>query len=549
MGDQTKNRQSKGVAPNSISYHDISRDDQEFIVRALKRGVTRREILSWLVAAGVAITSAGTIIGTAEKVFAAAPKRGGKIKASMNATGPGDTLDPIIARQSTDYLRQRAHYNNLVRLDDKIIPQPELAREFSANSNFTEWIFKLRKDVEWHDGGKMTADDVIWTLNRHIGKDSKSKSKIFMSMVKEFKKEDDYTVKAVLNSPNADLATVLGTFHFRIIKKGTTNFQNPPGTGPYKLKEFKPGIRSLHVRNDNYWGEGPYLDELEVIAITDTVARVNALLAGDVDLINTVDPKAVGKIKSTKGKEIITSPSGAYLAINCLRDTVPGKSDDFVMALKYLQNRKKILKTVCKGFGMVGNDQPISVAYPDHCADLPQRSFDPEKAKFHLRKSGVTEAQIHVAPLTGRSVDTVMVLQREASKIGLDLKIKMVPTSGYYGSIWNKKPLCVTRWNMRPTANAMLSLAYAPEAPWNDTHWKSERMGELLIASRSVTDPVERKAMYCEMQTLIHNGSGSIIPVFADTIDAKSSKVHGIGKCPLGPLGASEWPEFVWLDA
>jgi peptide/nickel transport system substrate-binding protein len=435
MGNQKKNCQSKSVAHDRVSYNDISKGDQKFIADAITKGVTRREVLSWLLAAGVTMTAAGTILGTAEKVFAATPKRGGRIKVAMNAAGPNDTLDPQVARISVDYLRQRAHYNNLVRLDDKINPHPELAQEFSANSNFTEWTFKLRKDVEWHDGGKMTADDVVWTLNRHIGKESKSKAKAFVSMVQEFKKDDDHTVKAVLNSPNADLATILGTFNFRILKQGTTNFQNPPGTGPFKLKEFKPGIRSLHVRNDNYWGDGPYLDELEVFAISDTVARVNALLSGDVDLAAMVDPKAAKKIQSTTGKEIISNPSGSYSGFNCLRDTGPGKNNDFVMALKYLQRREKIVKAVLKGYGIIGNDQPINIAYPDHCSDLPQRMFDPEKAKFHLKKSGITSAQIHVAALTAGSIDAIMILQREASKIDLTLDIKRVPTDGYWGNL------------------------------------------------------------------------------------------------------------------
>jgi peptide/nickel transport system substrate-binding protein len=548
MGDDKKNKQLNSMIRNDIGYNDISSNDQEFISSALNKGVTRRELLSWLVAAGVTITCAGTIIGTAEKVFAATPKRGGKIRSAMNATGPNDTLDPQSARISTDYVRQRAHYNNLVRLDDSIKPQPELAQEFSANSNFTEWTFKLRKDVEWHDGGKMNADDVVWTLNRHLGKNSKSKAKALVSTVKEFKKDDDYTVKAILDFPNADLATILGTYNFKILKKNTIDFQNPPGTGPYRLIEFKPGIRSLHVRNDNYWGEGPYLDELEVFAISDTVARVNALLAGDIDLTIMIDPKAIKKIEAKKNLEVLSNPTGAYIAINCLKDTAPGKNNDFVTALKLLQNREKIVRSIHKGHAIIGNDQPISVAYPDYCSKLPQTIFDPEKAKFHLKKSGITSAEIHVGELNPGTTDMIMILQQEASKIGLKLDIKRMPTDGYWGAVWGKMPLHTAPWNMRPTANTMMSLAFHPEAPWNDTHWKDERMDKLLSASRSVTDPIEREAMYCEMQTLINQEAGTIIPAFINAIDAKSKKVHGIGKNPLGPLGGCEWPEFVWID-
>ena len=77
-------------------------------------------------------------------------------------------------------------------------------------------------------------------MNRHIGEDSVSKAKVLVSSVEEWVKDDDYTVRAVLNAPNAELPIILATFHFKIIQNGTMDFQSAVGTGPYVLKEFKP---------------------------------------------------------------------------------------------------------------------------------------------------------------------------------------------------------------------------------------------------------------------------------------------------------------------
>ncbi len=137
--------------------------------------------------------------------------------------------------------------------------------------------------------------------------------------------------------------------------------------------------------------------------------------------------------------------------------------------------------------------------------------------------------------------------QREAGRIGLKIDIKRVPTDGYWDTVWMKMPINVVTWNNRPTANSMLSIAFAPDAPWNDSRWNNKRMGELLVAARAVKDPVKRKEMYCEMQTLIHNECGMVIPAHINYIDGMSDKVNGIPKVPLGQLGASEWPEFAWL--
>ena len=199
---------------------------------------------------------------------------------------------------------------------------------------------------------------------------------------------------------------------------------------------------------------------------------------------------------------------------------------------------------------MVGNDHPISPAYgADHCSELPQREYDPDKAKFHLKKSGHTSAELFVAPVAAGIEETCLLMQANLKKVGFDLKVKKVPTDGYWGAVWMKEPLNVVTWNMRPTANAMLSIQFAPGAKWNDTFWNNDRFGELLKLSLAETDPAKRHNMNCEMQTLVHNGSGMVIPYHVNILDGVSDKVHGIPKQSLGSLGGCEWPEFAWIDA
>jgi len=547
MKEKTHSSISGVEVSGEIGYDDLSAKDKNTITDALRRGVTRRQFVTWLMATGVTLASAGSIFSSAKTAMAETPKRGGKIRFATVVHGPSDTLDPALATAGIDYQRLRIHYNSLVQFNEKLMPQPELAEEFSSNDSATEYTFKIRKNVVFHDGSKLTADDVVWTMRRHMGKDSKSVVKPYMSGVKEWKKVDSHTAKAILSSPDVDFPSILGTFQLKILKKDTTDFQNPPGTGPFTLKEFKPGMRSVHERNRNYWRDGPNLDVIEATAITDPVARVNALLSGDMQLASTIDPKAIRQVEGTPGVHILSLPSGRYMGICCMTNTAPGNNRDFVMAMKFLQRRERIVKSILKKQGSLGNDQPIHNTYPDFCDTLPQRKFDPDKAKFHLKKSGITRAEIHVAEVIQGMTDTVLMTQREASKIGLKLDIKRVPNDGYWGAVWMKTPINVVQWYNRPTANAMLSIAFAPDAPWNDTRWKNERMGELLIAARAVKDPVKRKEMYCEMQTLIHNESGMVIPAHTNYVDGVSDKVRGIPKVPLGEIGGFEWPEFAWL--
>ena len=109
-----------------------------------------------------------------------------------------------LVTSSIDYQRMRIHYNSLVQYNEKLLPQPELAEEFSSNDALTEWTFKIRKDVAFHDGSKLSADDVVWSMRRHMGDDSKSVVKPLVAGVKEWKKVDSHTVKAILYAADID---------------------------------------------------------------------------------------------------------------------------------------------------------------------------------------------------------------------------------------------------------------------------------------------------------------------------------------------------------
>jgi peptide/nickel transport system substrate-binding protein len=426
------------------------------------------------------------------------------------------------------------------------VPNPDLAESFEPNKNATEWTFKIRKGVTFHDGKKLTADDVVYSMKRHQGEDSKSVIKALLSSVDEWKKTGPLEVKAILNSPNADLPVLMGLYQSKIVQQDTTG--DGIGTGPFVMDSFQPGVKSVHTRNNNYFRDGPNLDAVEITAITDPVARVNALLAGDMQIVANVNPTSFRQIESSSNAKLLSVPAGLQMGICCLKNSEPGSNDDFVLGMKYIQDRERIVKRILKSKGTVGNDHPISIAHgADYCSELPIRPYDPDKAKFHFKKSGYSSAELFIAPVLSGIEDACLLAQANCAKIGFDLKLKKVPTDGYWGAVWMKEPLNVVSWNMRPTANSQLGIQFAPGAAWNDTYWNNDRMGELLKLSLAETDPAKRHQYYCEMQTLVHNESGMVIPAFSNVNDGIANNVMGIPQVPTGQVGGSEWPEFVWL--
>ena len=136
-------------------------------------------------------------------------------------------------------------------------------------------------------------------------------------------------------------------------------------------------MRSIAVRNENYWKPNrPYLDEIEYVGIGDESARVNALLAGELDLIGAVNSRSVDRVKATGKHAIFETKAGLYTDLVMRRDSSPGNNPDFVLAMKHLFNREQMVKSIVLGHGVVANDQPIDPTNRFYFKGLKQRPYD-----------------------------------------------------------------------------------------------------------------------------------------------------------------------------
>jgi peptide/nickel transport system substrate-binding protein len=304
------------------------------------------------------------------------------------------------------------------------------------------------------------------------------------------------------------------------------------------------------VRNDGYWKPGrPYLDEVELIGIQDEPARVNALLSGDVQMVLGVGPNSTARVKATAGYGVLETRSGLYTDLVMRQDAAPARNPDFTMAMKYLIDREQARKAVFRGFAIVANDQPIPPSHRYHFAGLPQRPYDLDKARFHLRKSGVTGSVPVVASAAANgSIDIAVLMQQSAQKIGLNLAVNRVPADGYWSNHWMKSPLGFGNINPRTSADQLFTQFFKSDAPWNESGWKNETFDQLLLAARAETDDAKRKSMYGDMQVLIHEKCGIGIPVFISFLDGHSTKVKGLGSIPVGGFMGYMFAEHVWVD-
>ena len=521
-----------------------------------KNTFTRRDALRGL--AGVGITASGvSSLLLPARVYAELapenklrPRQGGRIRVACMASSTADTMDPAAGSLSTDYARHYMFYNGLTQYDSDLRGQLSLAESLESDDQQT-WSISLRQGVEFHDGKLLEPQDVVYSLMRHLDASVGSRVKPIADQFDSVEVTGPREIRVTLKYPNADLPEILADSHFLIIQDGTSDFTASAGTGPYKVKEFTPGVRTIGVRNENYWKPGrPYLDEIELVGIADETARVSALLAGDVQLINAVDPRSTRRVKQTPGFEVMDTPSSGYTSLIIRQDMAPTNSRHLTLALKYLLDRPTIKRALFRGFATIANDHPVHPNHPFYASDLPQREHDPERARYHLKKGGFEGVRLpaYASPAATGSVDMATLLQMSAIPNGLKLGVNRVPADGYWSNHWGKHPLSYGNINPRPTLDMMFSLFYKSDAAWNTSRWNNGKFDQLLQAARSEWDQTRRKQMYVDMQELVHNECGIGIPVFIDLIDAYDSRLRGLSPIPIGGLMGYSFAENVWLS-
>ena len=520
--------------------------------RLTSKGASRRGVLRAMAAAGMmSVTGAGLLTASGEAFAQAKPKQGGKIRVATQSASAADTLDPAKGALGTDYVRGFMFYNCLTELDSHLGAKMALATALET-TDATVWVVKLRPGVQFHDGKSLAPADVVYSIMRHKDPATASKAKTLADQIKEVKATGPNEVTITLEGPNADLPVILATSHFQIIKDGTKDFKTAVGTGPFKVKEFSPGVRTVGVKNEKYWKPGlPHLDEVELIGIGDESARVNALLSGDVQLINAVSPRSTTQIKSAGGFSVLETKTGLYTDLVVRDEGGITGNDDFRRGMMYLQDREQMRRAIFQGYGAIGNDQPIDPTNKYYLAGLPQRAFDPDKAKFHFQKAKVGSApiQIFASPAAEGSVEMAMFLQQVAPQAGLNLQVSRVPSDGYWSNHWMKHPLGFGNVNARPSADVIFTQFFKSDAPWNEANWKSPKFDQMLLAARGEPDDAKRKKIYGDMQVLVHENGGVGIPLFQSSLDAYTTKLKGLGSIPLAGLMGFMFAENVWLDA
>ncbi len=496
--------------------------------------LSRRRFMASMAAAGVAVpTALGWATQAAGQAAGRMPVKGGVLRLGVGSGSTTDTLDPGTFEATFNLIVGFGFGNCLMEVDRTGQLVPELAQEIASDDAKT-WVATLRQGVEFSNGKTLTPQDVVATMNHHRGPESTSAASGLLQSITDIR-VDGNAVVFVLDAPNADFPYYLSDYHLIILPSEDGRLLDHAGgigTGGYVVDRFDPGVRVEMSRNPNYWKDGAaHFDRIEVTPVIDGTARQNAMMTGNVDVIDRVDPKTVALLARVPTLDILELTSTTHYTMPMRLDSPPFDSYDLRMALKLAVNRQEMVDKILLGHGSLGNDHPIASNDVFFNTDLPQRAFDPDLARFHYEKSGhggPLELSASDAAFAG-AVDAAQLMAASAATAGMDVRVVREPNDGYWTNVWNNKPWCVSYWGGRPTPDWMYASGYLNDIEWNETAWRntdaSERFNELVIAARAELDPALRREMYWETQALIHDDCGVIVPMFANQIIAVSKDI------------------------
>ncbi len=510
--------------------------------------IDRRAFMNMALASGMTASAATGLWSTSA---AANPKKGGTFRFGVHDGNQSDTHDPGTYQSVGMIQLAHTHRSYLTEITSENGLGPDMADGWEASADAKKWTFMLNKDATFHDGRKFTSKDAIASLNHHRGEGNTSAAAALLASVVDIKADGDHAIVLELDQGFADLPWIMTDYHLVMLpanEDGTAEWESGIGAGPYVLEQNEFGVGASLVRHDGWHREGAYFDRIDMIVLNDPNARQTALVTGDVDAISSVDLKTMGLMKRDKNIQIDNIPSGSAITLPMHCDVAPFDNVDVRLALKYAIDREDIIEKIVFGTGFAGNDFHVSPNMP-YYPELEQRPYDPDKAKFHLKKAGAEGLSISLSAadsvLPG-AVDMCVLYSEHAKKAGIDLKAVREPNDGYWSDVWLKKPFCFVKWGARPTPDNMFTLAYKDDAAWNESRWQNARFNELLLMAKAELDETRRAEMYAEMCTLAKDDGGTIIPMFVNFVYARRSNVQHSGEVAAswevdGARGSHRW--------
>lgn len=423
------------------------------------------------------------------------------------------SLDPHMYNEIPGLTVSRQFYNTLFNREKDGSITPELAESYKYNSD-TELEVVLKKDVKFHDGTTLTADDVIYSFERMKDKPGAS---IMIAEIDRVEKVDDLTVKIILKQASSPLLFNLAHPITSIVSKAYEEAGNdlavaPMGTGAYKLISYGDGEKIEMESFKDYFAGTPKVAGITFKSIPEDTSRLAALEVGEVDIAYGMAPINAQTIEANENLDLISEPTTATEYITLNTEKAPFNNKDFRVAINYALDRQSIVDSIYLGKAVVARSvvNPNVFGFYD---GLEQYTFNVEKAKELIEKSGVTEKSftlyVNDSPVR---VQAAQIIQANLREVGIDMKIEILEWGTYLSKTGEGDFQAYLGGWISGTSDADIVLYPLLDSKsigfaGNRARYSNPEFDKEVEAARVVSDPEARKEHYKKAQIMAHEDS------------------------------------------
>ncbi len=412
------------------------------------------------------------------------------------------SLDPQKQWNPDSYYVYRNVFDNLITRDDagKIAPQIATSWEYKSPS---EVVFKLRSDVKFHDGEKLTAEDVAFSVTRIIDPAFKSPQISQFNKIKSAAVTGENEVTITTDGPYPVLLAQLVKLSIvpkHVVEKiGDDAFNAAPvGSGPYKFDRWDRGSLVALTRNADYWGDKGPFEKAEFRAVPDAATRLADLQAGNADLIVTLDADQAKQLEGTGSAKVLSALTEriAYLKLN--PTIAPLDNPKVRQAVAMAIDKQGIVEGLLGGFDKPAS-QMANDTYFGFVPNLKNVEFDPEAAKKIVEETGAGKTKLSFATSPVFDQRIVQALAQMLSDVGFNVEIQLTDMAAYLKRAQSEPAqqanFAFGRWSCAcQDVDGVLFPLLHSSSSWSSL--RDPKIDALLVAARNTLDDKERQQAY-----------------------------------------------------
>lgn len=494
---------------------------------------------------------AGLALGAALGLAAVPAQAAKDIVMGLDANIIG--LDPADLNDNLSMTATRTMLQGLYGFDKDMKMHPVLAESYTANDNATEFVFKLRHGVTFHDGAPFNAEAVKISFDRARDPANHLKRMSLYAPIDHIDVVDEYTVRIVLKEPFGAFVNNLAHPAYAISSPkaiatyGKELGRHPVGTGPFVFKSWQTDTFTA-VKNEHYWKPGmPQVDSITIKSVPENGARLAMLQAGEAQFIYPMPPEMVKAVEKSPTIDVVDTKSifAFYVALNNMRK--PFDNPKVREALNYAVDKQAMIKVVYGGYAV-----PLDSALPrllsGYVSQGAPKPYDPAKAKALLAEAGYPNG--FESTLWGGNTTlarrAMEFLQQQFAAVGVKVQVEPLESGVAAAKIWSvKTPEEATTlmqytgwsastgdadWGLRP----LLYGKAFPPVLFNTAYYNNPEVNAQIEAGLTTADPAKRQAAYTKVQSIVWKDNPWIFLVSPDILSAKSKKLSGIHVMPDG---------------